>query len=479
MSIRRRVLEDSLKLFDLAVMVLAFALATVPALGVGRVISVAEFFAMRVKVENFIIFFGLLLLWHFLFSMFGVYASHRLSGRWVESIEIVKGTTMGTLAVWVASALFHLQMVSRIPFLIVFFVISTGTLVSSRLILRMFLEQARLHGRNLRNVLIVGTNRRAVEFATKLQANPALGYRVMGFADQPWDGIDQFRRSGHSLACDLDGLPEFLRKNVVDEVVIALPIRSFHADASQLAARCEEQGIILRVPSNIFNLKLAHSGAEELEGHSSITHYTGAIGGWSVVMKRLLDFCLALVALVLVSPIMLLAAAAIKLTSPGPIFFAQKRIGQNKRKFTIYKFRSMTVDAENRMGQLEHLNELSGPVFKIKHDPRITPVGRFLRKTSIDELPQLINVLKGDMSLVGPRPMSIRDFELFSEDWHRRRFSVRPGITCLWQVNGRNSIPFEKWMELDMQYIDKWSLWLDLKILARTIPAVLKGLGAA
>ena len=479
MSIRRRVMEDALKLFDLAVMVFAFALATVPGLGVGRVVSVAEFLSMRVKLENFIIFFGMLILWHFLFSAIGLYTSHRLSSRWAESGEIVKGTILGTFGLWVASAIFDLHMASKVPFLMVFLVISTGMLVCSRLVLRMMLEQARLHGKNLRNVLIVGTNRRAVEFATKLQSNPALGYRVMGFADEPWDGIDQFRRTGHSLACDLEGLPEFLRKNVVDEVVIALPIRSFHADASLVAARCEEQGIILRVPSNIFNLKLSHSGAEELEGHSSITHYTGAIDGWPVVMKRILDFSLALIALIAVSPIMLLAAAAIKLSSPGPVLFSQKRIGQNKRKFTIYKFRSMSVDAEHKMQQLEHLNELTGPVFKIKHDPRITPVGRFLRKTSIDELPQLINVLRGDMSLVGPRPMSIRDFELFSEDWHRRRFSVRPGITCLWQVNGRNSIPFEKWMELDMQYIDKWSLWLDVKILARTIPAVLKGLGAA
>jgi exopolysaccharide biosynthesis polyprenyl glycosylphosphotransferase len=266
---------------------------------------------------------------------------------------------------------------------------------------------------------------------------------------------------------------------VVDEVVIALPIRSLHDDASRIAALCEEQGIILRLPSNIFNLKHAQSDAEELGGHSSIMHYTGQIQGWSVVVKRAVDFCLALVALVAVSPVMILAAALIKLTSPGPVFFTQKRIGQNKRRFSIYKFRSMTVDAEARMKQIEHLNEQKGPVFKIKHDPRITPVGRFLRKTSIDELPQLFNVLRGDMSLVGPRPMSVRDYELFSEDWHRRRFSVRPGITCLWQVAGRNSIPFEQWMELDMQYIDKWSLWLDIKILAKTIPAVLRGSGAA
>src|SRR5271165_3269717 len=264
-NVRRRLLSDALKLFDLAVMVFAFALATGPALGVGRTISVAEFFAMRVKLENFIIFFGLLILWHFLFSIFGLYASHRLSSRTAESAEIVKSTTLGSLGLWSAATVFHLQMVSRVPFLVVFLVISTGMLVCSRLILRAVLEQARLHGKNLRNVLIVGTNRRAVEFAGKIQSNPALGYRVMGFADEPWDGIDQFRLTGHSLACDLEGLPEFLRKNVVDEVVIALPIRSFHAYASRVAARCEEQGIILRVPSNIFNLKLAHSGAEELE----------------------------------------------------------------------------------------------------------------------------------------------------------------------------------------------------------------------
>lgn len=477
-TVRRRILSDALKLFDLAVMILAFALATEPGLGVGRNISIAQFFSIRVKLQNLIIFMGLLILWHVLFSIFGLYTSRRMSSRAAESADVAKATTLGSLGLWAAGALFHITMASP-PFLLAFLIMSTGMLVCSRLALRMVLAQARLRGRNSRNVLIVGTSRRAVEFAGKLQANPQLGYRLIGFADRSWDGIDQFGGTGHSLACDLDGLPQYLRANVVDEVVIALPMRSFHADASRIAALCEEQGIILRVPSNIFNLKLAHSGAEELEGHSSITHYTGVIEGWPVVMKRVLDFFLALAALVLVSPVLALVAALIKLTSPGPVFFTQKRIGQNKRKFTIYKFRSMAVDAEKKMRELEHLNELSGPVFKIKRDPRITPVGRFLRKTSIDELPQLINVLKGDMSLVGPRPMSVRDYELFSEDWHRRRFSVRPGITCLWQINGRNSLPFEKWMELDMQYIDKWSLWLDFKILAKTIPAVLRGSGAA
>lgn len=477
-TFRRRILSEALKVYDLAIMVLAFALASVAALGVGRQISIADFFSIRVRLVNVLLFVALLFLWHNIFAAFDLYESHRMSSLWSEVWEVVKATTVATLVFGAAALVFRITMASSL-FVTMFFVISTVLLVSSRMMLRTALARARAHGRNSRNVLIVGTNRRAVEFAEKIESRPELGYRVIGFADRDWRGIEQFREAGHNFACELENLPAFLRTNIVDEVVIALPIRSLHDDASRIAALCEEQGIILRMPSNIFNLKLSHSGAEELAGHSSIMHYTGKIQGWSVVVKRMLDFCLALTALLAVSPVMLLAAALIKLTSPGPVFFKQKRIGQNKRRFTIYKFRSMTVDAEDRMKQLEHLNEQKGPVFKIKHDPRITPVGRFLRKTSIDELPQLFNVLRGDMSLVGPRPMSVRDYELFSEDWHRRRFSVRPGITCLWQVNGRNSIAFEQWMELDMQYIDKWSLWLDIKILAKTIPAVLKGSGAA
>jgi len=477
-TFRRRVLFEALKVFHLAVMVSAFALAEVLALGVGREVSIREFFAMRVRVENFLIFIGLLFVWHNLFSAVGLYASHRFSSRSSESWEVLKATTLGTMALAAAALLFHIRMAS-VPFVLTFFALSTGMLIAGRLTLRAVLSQTRRHGRNLRHVLIVGTNRRALEFAQRLEARVELGYRVIGFADREWRGIEQFRQSGHAFVCELDDLPEFLRKNVVDEVAIALPIRSFHDDASRVAALCEKQGILLRMLPNIFDLKMARPVADELEGHPFITHHTGVIDGWPAVTKRVFDFGLALMALIVVSPVMLLAAAAIKLTSPGPVFFLQKRVGQNKRKFTIFKFRTMSVDAEDKMRQLEHLNEVSGPVFKIKHDPRITPVGRFLRKTSIDELPQLINVLKGDMSLVGPRPLPIRDYEGFNEDWHRRRFSVRPGITCLWQVNGRNSIPFEKWMELDMQYIDKWSLWLDLKILAQTIPAVLKGFGAA
>lgn len=198
---------------------------------------------------------------------------------------------------------------------------------------------------------------------------------------------------------------------------------------------------------------------------------------WRARLKRLLDVVGSAILLVLFLPLMLIVAILIKLTSPGPALFRQPRLGYHRRNFTMYKFRTMAKDADQRIRDIEHLNEASGPVFKIRHDPRITCIGRFLRRSSIDELPQLVNVLKGDMSLVGPRPLSYRDYEGWHH-WQPRRFNVRPGMTCLWQITGRSLVPFEKWMQLDLQYVDEWSLWLDVQILTRTIPAVLKGTGA-
>jgi len=256
-------------------------------------------------------------------------------------------------------------------------------------------------------------------------------------------------------------------------------MESCYSQASRVAAACEEQGIMVRLVPEVFNLRLARLRAAEFGDDTVLTLYTGSHDGWQHLLKRPLDIVLSLVAVVVLAPLEICTALLIKLTSRGPIFFTQERIGLNKRKFRMIKFRTMGMNAEQRQCEIERLNEATGPVFKIRNDPRITPVGRFLRKTSIDELPQLFNVLQGDMSLVGPRPLPVRDYAGFSEDWQRRRLSVRPGITCLWQINGRSSIPFEKWMELDMQYIDHWSLGLDFKILAKTIPAVLKGTGAA
>jgi exopolysaccharide biosynthesis polyprenyl glycosylphosphotransferase len=477
-NIRRQILLNVFKLFDMVIMVAAFGAATVLMLRANQSVTVAEFFEMRVKIGNFLIFAGLLVVWHLLFSTFGLYASRRLSRRSAEIVDSLKATFCATLLLGVGVVVFHIKMATPL-FLAAFWVLSSFLMVLSRLILRWLLAQTRLHGRNLRDLLIVGTNSRAVGFAKSIQSKPELGYRIIGFADQEWEGMDQFRDSGYRLVCSLDDLPSVFRKTVVDEVLIALPIRSFHDDAARIATLCEEQGILFRLLPNLFDLKRSRHWTEELEGQSLVTHHNGISEGWQLVLKRVLDFAIALTAILLLSPVLIGTAILLVLTGRGPVFFVQRRVGLHKREFAVYKFRTMVVDAEKKMREVEHLNEVSGPVFKISNDPRITPLGRFLRKTSIDELPQLINVLKGDMSLVGPRPLPVRDYEGFSEDWQRRRFSVRPGITCLWQVSGRSSISFDKWMELDLQYIDKWSLWLDLRILARTIPAVLKGEGAA
>lgn len=477
MSLRRKMALNLLKLSDVAIMVTCFLLTSALLVRESGNLTLSQFLSMRIKVGNFIIFCALVLGWHIVLSSFGLYDSRRMSGRKADVIDIFRATVVGTMALAAVAFVLHIRMLSP-SFVVVFWGIVTLTLVTQRLLQRLVLERIRLKGRNLRNMLVVGTNPRALAFTRRIQARPELGYRIVGFADDDWNGLTEFNASGYSIVSTFAQLPNFLRSNVIDEVVIALPIRSFHSSATTIAAVCEQQGITTRLLSNIFDLRVAHTRGEEFGDASLITNYTGAVEGWSVLMKRALDILGSASLLILLLPVMGLVALLIKLSSPGSAVFTQRRLGYQKREFNIYKFRTMVQDAESQMKDLEHLNEVSGPVFKMRNDPRVTPIGRFLRKTSLDELPQLFNVLKGDMSLVGPRPLPVRDYGGFEQDWQRRRFSVRPGLTCLWQINGRSSIPFEKWMQLDLQYIDKWSFWLDLQILIKTIPVVLKGSGA-
>ena len=475
----RTTLKKLVQLCDLLTVLIAFGIASKTVWHIFSQVSFSEFLSMRVSVRNFLIFGAMIFLWHQVFYSFNMYESRRLSRIREEVFDIMKATCMGTILMYGVGLAFHVTMVNYI-FVGVFWVVLTFLAVAGRVAVRYALRQVRIKGKNLRNMVIVGSNGTAIQFARKIEEKPWLGYRILAFVDEDWPGMQHFNEQGYSVTCNLSGLRNFVRRNVVDEVVLALPMRSLHSYATEIAELCEEQGILLRFANNIFNLKRARTRAEQFEGDAHITHSNGTIiAGWPAIIKRVWDFTASLVLIIFLSPVLLLTALFIKLTSPGPVLFLQERLGLNKRRFYIYKFRTMVADAERRMKDVEHLNEVTGPVFKIKNDPRITPIGRFLRKTSIDELPQLFNVLQGNMSLVGPRPMAVRDYEGFNEDWQRRRFSVRPGITCLWQVLGRNSIPFEKWMELDLQYIDGWSLWLDLQILVRTIPAVLRGSGAS
>jgi len=277
---------------------------------------------------------------------------------------------------------------------------------------------------------------------------------------------------------DLDELDSVLSNNAVDEVLVALPINRHRELVQTIVRRCEEEGVVVRVRTEMFNTAIARAYTDELEGIPLITIQSGPEDGWQLVAKRLLDIIGSATLLLVMAPLLAIVTLLIRLDSAGPILFAQERVGLNKRRFSMLKFRTMYDGADRQQITLEHLNEAEGPVFKIRNDPRVTRVGHILRRFSIDELPQLFNVLKGDMSLVGPRPLPVRDVNRINVHWHRRRFSIKPGITCLWQVNGRSDIGFNDWVRMDLDYIDRWSLALDIKILIKTIPAVFRAPGA-
>jgi exopolysaccharide biosynthesis polyprenyl glycosylphosphotransferase len=464
------------KLFDIWALVASFVFAGTVVYSSPKGLTLSRLMEERITLGNCLLFALLLLTWHNLFVLCGLYISKRLTNQRTQMSEVVVASSLAAGFLFLSARAFHIGIVNP-AFVLVFWITNIVVMTSGRLVARPLLRVLRRRGRNSRFLLIVGTNGRAVEFARHITERPELGYTIVGFVDDDWDGLKGFEATGHARRCDFAGLAEFLRHDVVDEVAIYLPLRSYYEHASQLVSLCEQHGIVIRFDSKIFNLKNASS--KDFDHHSYVLTVARSAEVWPTLVKRVFDLVLSILLLVTLAPFFFVVALLVKLTSPGPVFFSQIRVGLNKRQFKIYKFRTMIVEAEKMQDQLLSRNEMTGPVFKIREDPRVTPLGKILRKTSIDELPQLLNVLQGNMSFVGPRAMSRRDYLLFDQDWQRRRFSVKPGITCLWQVNGRNSVPFETWMEMDMQYIDKWSLWLDFKILARTLPAVLRGSGAA
>jgi exopolysaccharide biosynthesis polyprenyl glycosylphosphotransferase len=476
-NVHRKIAIQIQALLDMPVMTACFFLAAFVNNRQAGSVSFTSFLSMRFTVIDFIIFAVFLLVWRTIFSLFGLYRSKRLTSIDREATDVLKATFAGSLVFLIMGRMFRVSFLTPESIALFWAASACGTLMV-RLPVRCILRTLRLRGRNLSHLLMVGTNRRAVEYAKNITAKPELGYVIVGFVENGWSTNPHFRQSGFKVVTDFKKFPDFISTHVVDEVMVCLPIKSHYEQSSRIVRACEQQGIIVRFLSDLFDLNLATATAETVDNTSVITLRTGAMQGWPLLIKRVMDILFSTTMFLFALPLFALIAILIKLTSQGPVFFLQDRIGLNKRKFRLYKFRTMVVNAEKMIKDLEHLNELTGPVFKIKNDPRITSIGKYLRKASIDELPQLINVLKGDMSLVGPRPMAVRDFELFDEDWLRRRFSVRPGITCLWQVRGRNSIPFDKWLQFDMEYIDNWSLLLDFKILAQTVPAVLKGAGA-
>ena len=413
--------------------------------------------------------------WTILLQWSGSYQSQRVREPLLEIIQVSRAVILGGIALFAFVGLTKSSHISR-PFLAVFTVVDVAALVAMRVTLRTFVRAMRARGFNSRSVLIVGTGAGALAHADRLTENRHWGHRLLGFIS------DQEKEVQAAVPADLvignlDSVRHILCEYVVDEVVFSVPPQRLSAIAPILL-HCEQVGVKTRLALDFFPHRIARVEMEDMDGCPMLTFSTTPPEDFAMIVKRGLDIVFSALFLASFSWLYLGIAAMIKLTSKGPVLFRQERVGRNGRRFTFYKFRSMVLDADRRKAELQHLNEMDGPVFKIKNDPRVTRVGRFLRKFSLDELPQMWNVLRGDMSLVGPRPPVPSEVEKY-ESWARRRLSVRPGITCLWQVSGRNSINFQQWMELDLAYIDNWTLGLDFKILLKTVPAVLGGRGAS
>ena len=358
------------------------------------------------------------------------------------------------------------------------FLLMTGVLLAlNRAVLDGILRSRNIGQHNQIHILVVGAEQRARALIDSLEARRRWGFNVVGFlSDRDGDESVPFARVQRL------GSPQQLRTLVgeglvVDEIIFADSGIADLKGFQQIIAVCQELGIRTRVAADFFPPNSGQVSLEYLDGIPFITLLTVPEHSFDVVLKRVVDFVVAASSLILLSPLMLVIGMAVKLTSRGPVFYRQTRCGLFGRRFTLVKFRTMVDGAQDKLWEIRHLNEMSGPVFKMRNDPRVTPLGKYLRKFSLDEVPQFWNVIKGEMSIVGPRAPLPEEVEFYSSR-QRRRLSVKPGITCLWQVSGRSEIDFQRWMDLDLQYIDNWSLWLDLSIMVKTIPAVFSGRGA-
>ncbi|MBI4165356.1 MAG: sugar transferase [Acidobacteria bacterium] len=387
----------------------------------------------------------------------------------------LKVSFIAGLLLFAAISAFRLEYISRL-LLGFFVVIDFALMVAFRLAAR------RLSVGGFRHILLVGDSPQALEIARTLEAGERRGLRLEGFAlPRPAAGetpaLDQTALGRAYPVHRLEELPDLLRRHVIDEVIFAVSKDDLDR-LEPVFLMCEEEGVKTRLLLSFFPHLISRIYLERLRDMPMLTFSTTPEEESLLLAKRALDFALALAMLAVLLPIFLILAVLIKLTSHGPVCYRQIRCGLGGRKFSLYKFRSMHADADLRREELEALNEADGPVFKIKDDPRCTPAGRFMRRFSLDELPQLFNILRGEMSFVGPRPPLPEEVEKY-EPWQRRRLRMQPGLTCLWALEGRSQLSFRRWMELDLQYIDNWSPALDLKIFLKTIPVVLLGRGAS
>ncbi len=414
-------------------------------------------------------------LWIGMLQIMGGYRELRVKSFRRTSGALLKANALSLLFFGSAIFLLKISFVSR-TFMAIFFFLSAGLLCLERAVLIQLWRSLARRDFFQRKVLVVGTGRRAQTLIGAIYNRKDWGLHLVGLVDND-PGLVGQEVADTKIIGTLDEIPRIIEEQVIDEVMFAVP-RNWMSHIEPTVLHCERVGVRATIAADLFNLNFAKVHAAEIDGLPLISFDATPVDQWQLAIKRIGDVLFAVTALIFLLPFFALAACVIKLTSPGPVFFRQVRIGLNGRQFVLYKFRSMVADAEARQKELQHLNELEGPVFKISNDPRFTTIGKWLRKTSIDELPQLWNVLRGELSLIGPRPAVPQEVSQY-EPWQRRRLSMRPGITGHWQVNGRNQIKdFNQWMRLDLEYIDRWSLGFDFRIILKTIPTVLLGTGA-
>ena len=405
------------------------------------------------------------------YVMLRLYGSFRFSHGWQEMMTLAVANGIGSLAIGSVLFLFRVTDFSRLV-IALFYLFSTGFVIGKRVILRAILEHYRSLGYNYRTLLVVGASEHACAYMRHVQENPRYGYKLLGYiASVP---------SQTTKETYLGNYEEFHKRiatRTVDQVVFSMR-RTETDELGAMIASCGRYGAKASVIPD-YNDFIPAVPTVETAGDLKLinvrsTPDKGPI--WAFV-KRTMDVCGSAVGLVLASPIMLITAIAVKRCDGGPAIFAQERVGKNGSRFKMYKFRSMYMDAEERLAELQKYNQVDGPAFKMTNDPRITPVGKFIRKTSIDELPQLVNILKGDMSIVGPRPPLPREVDQYN-DWDWGRLAVKPGLTCYWQISGRSDVSFDEWMRLDLKYVEEQGFFTDLKILFKTVVVVLRGNGA-
>ncbi|HXI23404.1 MAG TPA: sugar transferase [Pyrinomonadaceae bacterium] len=441
-----------LKLSDLVLLLISLGLTIMyrhpPARNPSFVI---DYFSDRINVTNAVLGLLLIISWHFAFEAQGLYSPQRLRPIGLELKEISRAVLVSSLTLVLFAVGLGGSSAINWRTVAMFGLVGFALIGSMRVVLLLTLRQLHKRGYDTKTLLIVGGGARGQRLASLLNLRQDLGYRVLGYveSDPAFAGAGAY---GARWMGRVEELPRILATEAIDEVAIALPIKSQYLQIATTIGVLEDQGIRIHLLSDLFP-RTVGSQPNDL-GAVSFVLPSAPLFSWRTMVKRIFDLVVATFLLLISAPVLVVVAIAIKIDSRGRIFFVQERVGLNRRRFRMLKFRTM---AEARMSEIEHMRVRIGPIFKIRNDPRLTRIGRWLRKTRIDGLPQLINVLLGDMSIVGPRPLSVRDVLRMEEAWQQRRFSVKPGLTSLWQLSGRSNLSFEQWMELDLEYIDKWS----------------------